>query len=269
MALRINFFDQPETSFVDYKSVRCKWKNLTKKFLNDKIAIQYKKMLIQNYLGSVITYGSEIYGMRETRLSQLKSVYDSAFKKVLKKKNFCRNRAYEEFDVKPLAMIAAIARARAQSKWSGSNGIIKSMIESANKIKFRRKTWTTLTRMWLKRHKIDMKQDEKEVKQQVRSQYDKKINKNDKSVIGKFSKKFKIKSGKLIRKLQVGSKANTVGAIALTKLRTGTLKFSREIMAKLKEPKIRREACICCNKAVNENTEHILLYCDRFKNTQI
>jgi len=80
--------------------------------LNTKIPLTYKKMLIQNFLCPVLSYGAEIFGMNEKRLEKQKKVLDNSLKNITLKSNFCRKRVYEELDICPLEISAALNRAR-------------------------------------------------------------------------------------------------------------------------------------------------------------
>ena len=241
------------------KSLKCVENNL----VNNSIPILIKKMIIQNYLIPVLTYGVEIFGMRESRLIKLKQVLDNSLKMILNKGNFCRLRAYEELDIKPLEMKAAIARTRGLIKWQNSSGYIKDIIESKDNIKFRTRTWSTLTKMWLKRYKIDLTKSVKEVKKEVKIKNEKRIYKRKKSESRKFAEKYKIKSGKHLNKIEIDNKYKN-GIIALTKIRTGCFKFSEEIINKLKLKNLDKKKCICCNENVKEDVEHLLLKCKKF-----
>ena len=59
----------------------------------------YKTMLLKNILSPVLTYGVEIFGMNETRLRGLNSVMDKGVRCIVKKGNYCRQRAYEELGI--------------------------------------------------------------------------------------------------------------------------------------------------------------------------
>jgi hypothetical protein len=54
--------------------------------------------------------------------------------------NFCRNRAYEEFDMKAIQVKAAMGRARAFYKWKNSCGLISGLIITADEFKVRQDT---------------------------------------------------------------------------------------------------------------------------------
>ena len=52
---------------------------------NLKIPLMYKKLLIQNFLSPVLSYGSEIFGMNENRIKKLKRVVDNSLKRISQK----------------------------------------------------------------------------------------------------------------------------------------------------------------------------------------
>jgi hypothetical protein len=69
-------------------------------------------MLIKGILIPTLTYGCEIFGMNEKRINSLKLILDNGLKGINRKSNFCRLRSYDEFDIKPLYISAAVGRAR-------------------------------------------------------------------------------------------------------------------------------------------------------------
>ena len=95
-----------------------------KTLANGKIGLKYKSMILKNILIPTITYGQEIYGCNENRVKKLKGIIDSALQMIIKKKNFSRYRAYEEFGIKSIGMMAATARARGVRKWIESSRVI-------------------------------------------------------------------------------------------------------------------------------------------------
>ena len=90
---------------------------------NKSVPLEYKKMLVNNIIVPTVAYGTEIFGMSEKRSQNLKKTIDISISHVLGSKNFCRNRAYEEFDMKPIQVKAAMSRARAYYKWKNSYGL--------------------------------------------------------------------------------------------------------------------------------------------------
>ena len=234
---------------------------------NNKIPLEYKRMLISNILIPTLSYGTEVFGMSEKRSSQLKKTVDISIGLVLKNKMFCRNRAYEEFDLKPIQLRAALNRTRGYFKWKNSYNIIKSLIHTAEDFKARKRTWTTGTRTWLKKFKIDLNSNSGQ--KEVLKDYQLRIEKREHSLISKNAKDWKLSSGKLLRKLEVSKKLNSNGAMLLTKLRTGTFMFTNNYVYSGKIPPEYKNKCICCQTRCIENTEHLMLKCSAFDEERV
>jgi len=123
---------------------------------NNCVPLEYKKMLIGGIIAPTVLFGAEIFGMSERRCSSLRKVVDTGISMILKSRNYSRNRAYEELDLKPVQVKAAVSRARGYSKWSQSKGFIRDLINTSDQFKSRKHTWSKTTKTWLKRFRINM-----------------------------------------------------------------------------------------------------------------
>ena len=165
---------------------------LSKTLSNNSVPLRYRIMLIKSILIPTLNYGSKVFGMNEQRIGSLKRILDNGLKCssevfgmneqrigsltrildnglkcIIKKSNFCRMRIYEEFDIKPLYVSAAAARARGLLKWINSNGLIRDLIESSSEFKSRKSTWTKGAKRWLKMMKIEISQASKKLINQL------------------------------------------------------------------------------------------------------
>ena len=231
---------------------------------NKSVPLEYKRMIIGNVLIPTVGYGSEIFGMSETRTRAIKRVLDYSLANVLGTKNYCRNRAYEEFNLTPVQVRAAMSRARGFYKWKDSRGLIRDLIETAQDFKCQKDTWCKGTRKWLKRFKIEPESNSLGRKE-VLANYVSRIEKRDKAIATKLAKEYKIKSGKHIRRLEIRNKLKPLGTNQLTKIRTGTFLFTDRLiqMGKIK-PDLKNK-CVCCKKDTQEDIAHLFLECEAFR----
>ena len=80
-------------------------------------------MLIKNVVIPTLHFSAEIFGMCEARVLGLKRVLDFCLNCIVKWPNFCRLRAYEEFDILPLYVLTTISRANGLRKWLNFNSL--------------------------------------------------------------------------------------------------------------------------------------------------
>ena len=224
-------------------------------------------MLLSGFLVPVLMYGAEIFGMCETRLTRLKGILDNSIKRIAKKHSYCRARAYEELDLKPLATMAAISRARAIYKWRTSKGLISDLLATAQNFHNRKKTWACQTLIWLKRFKISLEvQNIKELKKNVLTNCSGRSSKRDKSKISTTSKSLKIHSGRHLRKMQLNNNLSHLGFDALIRIRLGSFQFTNELVRKSKLPSAYKDKYLCYGFRVIEDPEHMMLNCAVFEN---
>ena len=241
---------------------------LSKTLANIRVPLGYRTMLIKSILVPTLNYGSEIFGMNEMRVNSLKRILDNAIKCILKKSNFCRFRAYEELDVKPLYLSGATARTRGLKKWTESAGLISDLIRSQSDFKSKQSTWIKASRRWLKLNKIDLSNSPQACIEQVAANRLERLRERDISVIGNFAKKYSLKSGKALIKAEILKRCNYIGLNGLIKMRTGTFSFTKDLVRTGLVPTIYRDKCICCRKTCIENVEHIILYCEAFNSVR-
>lgn len=228
------------------------------------VPLEYKNMLIKSILIPTIHYGSEIFGMCESRVNSLKRILDNALKCIVKRSNFCRLRVYEEFDIKPLYVSAAISRARGLKKWEDSGCLISDLIKSQSGFKSIKWTWIKEAKRWLKVMKVNINNPLPEVLKQVAVNRTATLHTRDSSIIGEWATKIGIKSGKAVRKAEIHKKANYIGVNNLTKVRTGTFMFTNSLVRFGTIPARMKNKCLCCKEETLENAEHMLLYCSAF-----
>ena len=231
---------------------------------NKKVPLEFKKMLIGGIIIPVVSYGSELFGMSEKRCSSLKKIVDRSLGMVLGSKNFSRNRVYEEFDLKPIQVKAAASRARGFSKWSQSNGLIKDLIATSEAFKSRKHTWSKTTRLWLKRFSLENIESRSAGRKEVLEEYIPRIRKRDKTLASRIAIKYKFGSGKLIRRIEINDYSSS-GLYHLTRLRTGTYRFSNNMVFCGQLSKEYFNKCIFCNKKGIEDIQHLIIECSAWK----
>ena len=233
--------------------------------LNSRVPLEYRNMLIKNILIPRLMFGSEIFGMSEQRVSPLKRVLDNALKCVLKKSNFCRHRAYVEFDIKSLYIQAAVNRTRAIYKWKNARSLISSLIDSYENFKSRKRTWIKEANRWLRVLKIPKDLSLNEAINAVLTNRISHSNVRDKSVIGQFASTYNITSGKKIRHSELYLHLYYIGVNALTKIRTGTFKYTNDYVRTGKLPSDLHQHCMCCMQPIKEDALHLLTECKAFE----
>lgn len=236
---------------------------LSKTLRNQLVPLEYKRMLVNNVVIPTVLYGSEIFGMSEPRIRPLKQVADKAIGLILNSKKFCRVRAYEELDLKPVQIRAACARARGLSKWKDGRGLISDLIRSINEFKNRKRTWIKATNAWTKRFKI--RNEEMSIQTAIAIDYTARIKRRDHSGISNRAGTSRYSSGKKIRRLQIKDSKAVSGTHHLTKIRTGTFKFVNDYVYCKKLDRRHLNKCIFCKKDVVENEEHLVFYCSAWR----
>ena len=237
---------------------------LVKQLANNRMPLGYRLMLVKSIVIPTIHYGSEIFGMCEVRVNSLKRILDNSIKPIVKKSNFCRLRAYSEFDIKPIYVSGAVARARGLQKWANSHGLISELISSAARFKSRKSTWIKEAKRWLSFMKIDINQPARELLKQVADNRTARLHERDRSVIGEFADRYSINSGKPIIKAEIKEDSDRIGVNGLIRIRTGTFPFTKDLVRNLTLPTRYRSGCVCCENSTSENIEHLILECEAF-----
>ena len=229
---------------------------------NSRVPLISKQILLKHLLQPTLLYGCEIFGMNEKRLDGLSRVMNNSMKTLVRKHNFCRNRVYEELDIKPLSICAAVSRARCFTKMKESNGVISELIHSTEAFKARKKTWCTNTKVWLTKNEIPCNLDQKETVLKTLAAVSKRHSERDKSIIGATMRRLNIYSGKDLRILELNQVIPTTGMRVLFQLRTGTFRTINEMVITGRINPAFRSKCIMCNSIVKEDANHLLLECD-------
>jgi hypothetical protein len=219
---------------------------------------------LKSILIPILHYGSEIFGMNEKRVNSLKRVLDNGLKCIVKKSNFCRQRSYEEFDIKQIYVSAAVSRARGLAKWINSNGLISDCIRSQEYFKSKQSTWIKESKRWLKLMRIDISLPPQELTMQVLNNRATRMHERDHSVIGLWATGVGLTSGKVIRKSEIMKGASYVGISMITKVRTGTFNYTKHLVRLLVLPGTYSHKCVCCDSEEPEDAEHLLLRCPVF-----
>ena len=102
---------------------------------NNRIPLEYKKMIINNVISPMVSYGAEAFGLNETRMQKAKTTVDRCILCIVNDRNFPRNRVYEELDIKPIQIKAAISRIRSYDKWRKNDKILCKLIGTADNLK--------------------------------------------------------------------------------------------------------------------------------------
>lgn len=228
---------------------------------NTRVPLAYKRMLIQSVLIPTLHYGAEIFGMCEARMNSLKRVLDNSIKTVLKKSNYCRLRAYDEFDVLPLYVSAAVSRARGLYKWINSNTPLSDLMDPQGGFKSKKSTWIKESRRWLKVMGVNLAQPFRDIKSQLVSNRLTRLHERSRSVIGNWAHDNAIGSGAMLRKAEIARGCNPIGVNAILRMRTGTFRFTKELVILQRLPEYHRNRCACCGLNVVENVQHLLLQC--------
>ena len=231
---------------------------------NIRVPLEYRLMLIKSILIPTIHYGAEIFGMNEKRVNLLKRILDNGIKCIVKRSNFCRQRAYEEFDIKQIYISAAISRARGLAKWIGSNGLISDCIRSQENFKSKQSTWIKESKRWLKLMKIDIELPPRELIAQVLENRATRMHERDSSVIGRWADRVGITSGRAIRKAEIIKASNYIGVNMITKIRTGTFNYTKQLVRLLGLPGTYSHKCVCCGLEEIEDAEHLIIRCNKF-----
>ncbi|XP_077301481.1 uncharacterized protein LOC143922090 [Arctopsyche grandis] len=229
---------------------------------NVKVPLAYKQILLKNLLQPTLLYGSEIFGMNESRMALLGKIMNNSLKVLTRKHNFCRKRVYEELDLKPLGVCAAISRSRCYTKMKDSQGVISELIQSSGRFKARKKTWCTNTKIWLTRNGIPFDQSVKETLKLVHAAIRKRHDKKDKSIIGSSMKKLNLASGRKLREAELDPEVNVTGLNTLFKLRTGTFITINQMVITGRINPFFRNKCIMCNSVAKEDAAHLLVDCN-------
>ncbi|MGL5636332.1 MAG: RNA-directed DNA polymerase, partial [Bacteroidales bacterium] len=224
--------------------------------INERIPIEYRIMLIKSILIPRCMFGAEIFGMSEKRVDPIKRILDNALKCILKRSNFCRLRAYQEFDIEPLYVQAASYRTRGVFKWRESRSLISDLIQSYEQFVSRKRTWIKEANRWLRTMKISPDLTTEQAVQAVKQSRHQHLLDRDKSVIGTLAGQLAIKSGKHIRRYELSEQHNPVGINALIRLRTGTFTFTNGLIRSRGLSPIYKDRCVACNANVKEDIWH-------------
>ena len=234
---------------------------LTPTLRNNLVPLEYKKMLVNSIITPSIIYGSEVFGMSEKRISSLRNLVNHSIGQILWSKNYCRNRVYEELDIRAVEIKAAMSRVRGYRKWSKSRGLIKELIGTSELFKSRKSTWSKTTRVWMKRFKINVPENESG-KKEVMKNYIERIQAKDKAVITAMAKENKYGSGKLARRLELNGVIEPGSLNNFLKLRCGTYHFTNNLVFSKKINQENMNKCIFCKKNIKEDIRHLLLFCN-------
>lgn len=229
------------------------------------IPLEFKCMLISSVVIPTMTYGAELYGMRITRLAEQKKVLDKCISYILKKVNFCRIRAYEEFDIKPLEVIASLARARAFLKWKNSRGLISELLWTSDRFKSMKKTWSKQTGIWLKSRKIEIGETVTSITEDIVRSRMAYLMREGKSMIGDFAKRANIHSGKAMRCAELSHKGDRRGFQLMTLMRTGSYLFTKHLVSAGNLPLTYRSSCVSCGDNKEEDEFHLLFECKTYE----
>lgn len=111
---------------------------------------------------------------------------------------------------------------------------------------------------------IDISLPLQELIMQVYIKRNTRLHERDRSVIGEFAKRLSLNSGKAIRKSEIKNLSNHKGVNMITKIRTGTFMFTKQLIRMSVLPTSLRDRCVSCNDLVEENAEHLILHCSKF-----
>lgn len=240
-------------------------KQLEKSLTNNRVPIAFKRMLIQNMLIPKLIYGGEIFGMSAQRAKEADKIANMAIAKVLRKPKFCRHRAYEELGIETVEHRMACSRARGWAKWIKSHGLISELIKTAKIPLGRKRTIIKRTQQWIKRMKIATDGSKEDIVKSTKETLKHRKIARDKTIIGNIARICDFGYNKLIQEIECEHPRLNRGIQAILKLRTGTFRFTNELVkSKWLESKWLNR-CICCKEETKENMKHLLFDCKAFE----
>lgn len=230
---------------------------------NTKIPMEYKTMLLKSIVLPTMLFGSEVFGMSKRRSGAMTQILDRGIQFILKRHNFDRRRAYEEFGLKAPYVASAVSRYRGYYKWVNNRSLISDLIESHDEYKSRKRTWAKNTRVWLRTQQLENLEVGQACKRIVTADKSKYLMK-DASKIGAFCNRLRIGSGKMIRGAEINARSSTTGVYYLTQIRTGTFMFSRRLVFAGLISQQYKAKCVGCKAHVIEDAWHFITECSAF-----
>ncbi|KAI5172896.1 hypothetical protein PAEPH01_1818 [Pancytospora epiphaga] len=200
--------------------------------------------------------------MNKARMNSLKRVLDNALKCLFRCSNFCRLRAYEEFDLLSLYVSAILGKAQAIKKWTLFRCIIRDLI--LNPFRFRKLSWAKESRRWLKVMKIDLSELSHLIKSNIISSRMASLKKRDFAFVCVWAAVHRIGSGKRIKKLQIVESRFTSCVSALTCIKTGSFPFTNILVYYMVIPIIFKNRCVACDGTFPKDVTHLLLLCPTY-----
>lgn len=212
-----------------------------------------------------LIYGGEIFGMSAQRAKEADKIANMAIAKVLRKPKFCRHRAYEELGIETVEHRMACSRARGWAKWIKSHGLISELIKTAKIPLGRKRTIIKRTQQWIKRMKIATDGSKEDIVKSTKETLKHRKIARDKTIIGNIARICDFGYNKLIQEIECEHPRLNRGIQAILKLRTGTFRFTNELVkSKWLESKWLNR-CICCKEETKENMKHLLFDCKAFE----
>jgi hypothetical protein len=90
------------------------------------------------------------------------------------------------------------------------------------------------------------------------------MHEKDRSVIGQWASRLQITSGKAIRKAEIKCSSSYAGVNLITKIRTGTFTYTKQLVRLQVLPGTLTNKCVCCGQEEIEDAEHLILRCKLF-----
>lgn len=236
---------------------------LTPTLSNCHLPLEYKLMLIKSVIIPTMLFGSEVFGMSQRRLSAMTKILDRSIVCILRRHNFDRRRADEEFDLKAPHMSAAMSRFRGYYKWMCNRSLISDLIKSHADFKSRKRTWAKNSRVWLRTQQLE-DLSVVDAYHKLRGADRGRWLARGRSRIGMLSSQWQVGSGKSIRAAEIDTQSSSAGVHSLTLIRTGTFMFTNRLVVSGIVGSHYKSRCVACKAVLIEDAWHFIAECSAF-----
>jgi hypothetical protein len=234
---------------------------------NRAIPYEYKILLIKGILFPRLAYGLQIVGLRIYCMSGLKKIIDKAIGLMVGRKNFCRSRTYQEFNICNIEEIAHYYMIKSFKSWKKSKSIAQNLVKSTEYCLKRfqgKKSWCMNALNYTVKNNIDINLEKQKIKKEVCNIFKEKPRFNPINEINSFATRLSLKSGKSIYRKEF-SKDHNKAYDTIIKMRQGLFKLEGDYkrMGLIKDECLGK--CLSCKREIKESIEHLLLDCEAFE----
>jgi len=253
------------------------------------IPVALRVSVLRTTLISTLLYGSEVWGMNDSRCAKAQSIVNKALRAIMgcKREDMTQPMAatWRELNVAPVCAMATAKRARAIKKFPGLKTWIGTLAKYDHEGKSRKRAWIASSRMWMKKYYPEDEEIEHEGKEEESEEgkrsikvsvVDKRLATYERTKKGEASwdyldDGFGDTAWASLKSIPVCDRPEQVrlgrGLCMLSLCRTGGLwtarkRAERRLIA-LKYMKL----CPCCGVTggEGENIEHLLMECQRWE----